>query len=79
MKLSRRSFFAATQRDRDATRLMAEAAPTSIPAFELDELTIAQLQKYSAQSLVEKYLARIQQVIVPARRCAQSSKRIPTR
>jgi amidase len=37
-------------------------APTSLPAFELDELTIAQLQKYSAQSLVEKYLARIQQV-----------------
>ena len=36
--------------------------------FELDELTITQLQdgqrsgKYTAQSLVEKYLARIQEV-----------------
>ena len=33
-----------------------------MPAFDLDELTIAQLQKYTSQSLVEKYLARIQAV-----------------
>ncbi len=56
MKLSRRGFLAAT------------AAAAQVKAFELDEITIAQLQagqragKYTAQSLLEKYLARIQDV-----------------
>ena len=43
-------------------------AQPAVGSFELDELTIAQLQdgqktgKYTAQSLVEKYLARIRDV-----------------
>ena len=43
-------------------------AVTSVPAFELDEFTIAQLQeaqrsgKYTSQALVEKYLARIRDI-----------------
>jgi amidase len=51
-----------------AGALVAAKAETPLPAFELDELTIAQLQdaqrsgKYTAQSLVEKYLTRIQDV-----------------
>ena len=58
MKLSRRDF-----RDRHCGwRRAAIGAAESPSAFELDELTITQLQKYTAQSLVEKYLARIQAV-----------------
>ncbi len=56
MKLSRRDFFAATA----ASAVAIGAAET--PAFELEELTIAQLQRYSSQSLVEKYLVRIQAI-----------------
>ena len=62
--ISRRGFFTTTAVG--AVALCAaegqQPAATSVPAFELDELTIAQLQKYTAQSLVEKYLARIQAV-----------------
>jgi amidase len=42
--------------------------PTNVPAFELEELTIPELQqglqsgKFSARSLVEKYLDRINDV-----------------
>src|SRR5580704_7540130 len=55
--VSRRGFLAAT------AAASAAAAP-----FELEELTVAQLQdgqrsgKYTAQSLVEKYLTRIQDI-----------------
>ncbi len=56
MKLSRRGFVAATAAG------AATLGAAELPAFELDELTIAQLQKYMSQSLVEKYLARIQAV-----------------
>ena len=52
-----------------ATRARSSAAqPADIPSFELDETTITDLQeamksgKYSARSLVEKYLARIDQI-----------------
>jgi amidase len=52
-----------------ATRAHSSAAqPADIPSFELDETTITDLQeamksgKYSARSLVEKYLARIDQI-----------------
>jgi amidase len=44
------------------------AAPAEVPAFELDEITIADLQdamrsgKYTARSIAEKYLGRIDQV-----------------
>ena len=37
--------------------LFAQAAPT--PTLELEELTIAQMQRYSSRALVEAYLARI--------------------
>ncbi|MFB3921640.1 MAG: amidase [Terriglobia bacterium] len=46
----------------------AQAAPSQVPPFELDELTIAQLQdgiksgKYTARGLAEKYLARIEAI-----------------
>ena len=46
----------------------ADAAPKQIAPFELDELTISDLQdgmrsgKYTARSLVEKYLTRIQEI-----------------
>jgi amidase len=56
MKLSRRGFVAATAAG------AATLGAVEANAFELDELTIAQLQKYTSQSLVEKYLARIQAV-----------------
>ncbi len=42
--------------------------PAEVPAFELDEITIAELQdgmkqgKYSARSITEKYLARIEAI-----------------
>jgi amidase len=64
MKLSRRDFFAATATSAAAIGAARgqQASATSVPAFGLDELTIAQLQKYTAQALVEKYLARIQAV-----------------
>jgi amidase len=52
-----------------AARAHSSAAPPAdIPSFELDETTITDLQeamksgKYSARSLVEKYLARIDQI-----------------
>ena len=52
-----------------ATRAHSSAAqPADIPSFELDETTITDLQeamksgKYSARSLAEKYLARIDQI-----------------
>jgi len=71
MNLSRRSFVAAAAVGRKVTgpKIVGMAAVTadSYP-FELDELTVAQLQaaqrsgKYTAQSLVEKYLARIQAI-----------------
>jgi amidase len=44
------------------------AAPLEVPAFELDEITIADLQegmksgKYTARSIAEKYLAHIDQI-----------------
>ncbi len=53
------------------THVVAAASPTAttqIPTFELDELTIAQLQdgmksgKYTARSIAEKYLSRIDAV-----------------
>ena len=46
----------------------APARPSSAPSFELDEITISELQdgmasgKYTARSITEKYLARIQAV-----------------
>ncbi len=57
-----------TRRGFVKTAALATAAAQSVGAFELDELTIAQLRagqqtgKYSAQTLVEKYLARIRDV-----------------
>src|SRR5271155_1567231 len=42
------------------------ATPASVPKFEFDEITIGELQdgmksgKYTARSIVEKYLARIE-------------------
>ncbi|MBS1853032.1 MAG: amidase [Acidobacteria bacterium] len=53
-----------------AARTMAPESPSSsaVPAFELDELTVADLQsgmesgKFTARSLTEKYLARMQQI-----------------
>ena len=44
------------------------AAPAEVPSFEFDEITIADLQdgmksgKYTARSIAEKYLARIDQI-----------------
>jgi len=61
MSLSRRSFISA------GAAGLAFAAQSAAP-FELDEITIGQLQaeqrsgKYTAQSLVEKYLARIEAI-----------------
>ena len=61
MSLSRRSFISA------GAAGLAFAAQSAAP-FELDEITIAQLQagqqasKYTAQSLVEKYLSRIEAI-----------------
>jgi amidase len=64
VKLSRRGFVAAVAAVAAAPRVAQgqQPAATSVAAFDLDELTIAQLQKYTSQSLVEKYLARIQAV-----------------
>src|ERR1700735_702301 len=52
-----------------AAREIVSAAPASrVPLFELDEITIADLQdgmksgKYTARSLVEKYSARIAEI-----------------
>jgi amidase len=49
-----------------STRRSSEpAAPAAVPAFELDEITVSELQdamksgKYTAHSIAEKYLARI--------------------
>src|SRR5262249_13231895 len=45
-----------------------QSSPAGVPPFDLDELTIADLQrdveagKYSARSLAEKYLARIEAI-----------------
>ena len=52
-------------RAEDAGRAAQVSSAASVPAFELDEITIAALQdgmksgEYTARSLVEKYLARI--------------------
>ena len=54
--ISRRDFLMATA----AGVAAARAAESS--AFELDELTIAQLAKHTSQSLVGKYLARIEAI-----------------
>ena len=63
MKVSRRGFLGTTAAGAIAAGGEAEAQKTPVPASELDELTIAQfVQKYTAQSLVEKYLARIHDV-----------------
>lgn len=64
MNLSRRGFFATTAAGAAAAGAgAADGRQTaSVPAFELDELTLVQLQKYTAQSLVEKYLARIHRI-----------------
>ena len=64
MKFSRRDFFVSATAGAVSASAAdnQQSAAKSVPAFELDELTIAQLQKYTAQSLVEKYLARIQAV-----------------
>lgn len=62
MKLSRRGFFATTAAGAVGAGAADGQQTASVLAFELDELTIAQLQKYTAQSLVEKYLARIQAI-----------------
>jgi amidase len=50
-------------------RLLALApAPVDVPSFEFDEITIGELQagmtsgKYTARSIAEKYLARIEQI-----------------
>ena len=60
------------------------AAP--LPAFELEEATLAELQRglqsgrWTAQSLAEAYLQRIEQCDgARDRLCVPSSKRIPTR
>jgi amidase len=48
--------------------LVSPAAPVDVPTFELDEITISELQdgmksgKYTARSIAEKYLARIDQI-----------------
>jgi amidase len=63
MKLSRRGFITAVAGAAAVEAVEGQrSASVPMPAFELDELTIAQLQKYTSQSLVEKYLARIQAV-----------------
>jgi amidase len=54
-------------RDRGISAAPSASAP-DVPAFEFDEITIAELQagmtagKYSARSIAEKYLARIDQI-----------------
>src|SRR5438045_622715 len=64
MNLSRRGFVGLA----GGAAMAAAVKAQSVAGFALDELTIAQLQagqesgKYTAQSLVEKYLARIQDV-----------------
>src|ERR1700730_17224398 len=58
----------AAAKDISNTSASAITPPPPPPAFELDELTIAELQggmasgKYTAQSLVRKYLDRIDDV-----------------
>src|SRR5580765_1518952 len=48
--------------------LSAPAAPAGVSTFELDEITIAELQagltagKYTSRSIAEKYLTRIDQI-----------------
>ena len=59
---------AATPAGRSAPAGPHSPDPPSVPAFDLDELTVAELQKRmesgaeSARSLAEKYLARIEQL-----------------
>jgi amidase len=54
--------------ERVRDRSLPAARPTEVPAFELDEITVADLQegmksgKYTARSIAEKYLARIDQI-----------------
>jgi amidase len=61
-------FLAATPAGRSAPAFAHSPDPPSVPAFDLDELTVAELQKRiesgaeSARSLAEKYLARIEQL-----------------
>ena len=74
VKLSRRGFITSTAAGAalagaaDAQQSGAGVASARVADFELDELTIAQLQdgqtsgRFTAQSLVEKYLTRIQDV-----------------
>ena len=56
-----------------------------VDAFEFDEITIAKLQegmtagRFSAHSLVRKYLARIKAIDRQGRRCTASSRSTPTR
>ena len=38
------------------------AQATATPTFELEEMTIAQMQRYSSRALVEAYLARIETI-----------------
>jgi amidase len=52
----------------DAARTNANGAPGSVAPFEFDEITIGELQdgmrsgKYTARSITEKYLARIEEI-----------------
>jgi len=64
VRLSRRGFLASTAVGAAAGSgaHAQQATPKPVPSFELDELTIAQLQKFTAQALVEKYFARINEV-----------------
>jgi hypothetical protein len=36
----------------------------SVPEFDLEELRISQLQQFTAQALVEKYLARLNELTI---------------
>lgn len=58
----------------ESLRAQAQSAPTPVASFELDELTIADLHSErkigpsSARGLVERYLARIQEIDKAGRR-----------
>jgi len=67
-KLSRRRFINSGMLTAAATALPWSSKPASPPPFDLDEVTVGQLQRemqsgrLTARSLAEKYLARIEQV-----------------